>query len=137
MKQLLMSLFIFTVFGAAPVSAADKKSPMSVAGATTVNATEAKAMFDKGVAFVDVRNSKDWGAGRIPGAAHLDVNSALTDGALQKVAKKDKDVVMYCNGASCLRSSEASAKAVQWGFKKVYYFRDGFPAWKAAGYPVE
>lgn len=137
MKHLVMSLFVLSVFGAAPVSAAEKVSPMSVAGATTVNATEAKAMFDKGAAFIDVRNSKDWGAGRIPGASHLDVTSAFTEAALQKVVKKDKDVVMYCNGASCLRSSEASAKAVQWGFKKVYYFRDGFPAWKAAGYPVE
>ena len=24
-----------------------------------------------------------------------------------------------------------------WGFKRVYYFSEGFPVWKEAGYPVE
>jgi rhodanese-related sulfurtransferase len=23
------------------------------------------------------------------------------------------------------------------GFKKVYFFRDGFPGWKTAGHPIE
>lgn len=137
MNRVLLTLFAFAVFGAVPVSAADKESPMAVSGATTVGAQEAKALFDKGTVFVDVRNGKDWGAGRVPGAMHMDLSSAFTDGALLKVVKKDQDMVLYCNGPSCMRSSEASAKAVQWGFKKVYYFRDGFPAWKSAGYPVE
>jgi 3-mercaptopyruvate sulfurtransferase SseA len=26
---------------------------------------------------------------------------------------------------------------VMWGFKRVYYFSAGFPAWQEAGYPVE
>jgi rhodanese-related sulfurtransferase len=51
--------------------------------------------------------------------------------------KKDQEVVLYCNGTSCMRSSEASAKAVGWGFAKVHYYRLGFPDWKAAGFPVE
>jgi rhodanese-related sulfurtransferase len=33
-------------------------------------------------------------------------------------------------------STQASAKALFWGYKKVFYFRDGFSGWKAAGYPV-
>ena len=53
------------------------------------------------------------------------------------VAGKDEAVVMYCNGHNCMRSSKASAMAVGWGYSKIYYFRDGFPAWKDAGYPVE
>ena len=32
---------------------------------------------------------------------------------------------------------EASAKAVVCGYKRVYYFSGGFPAWKGAGYPIE
>jgi rhodanese-related sulfurtransferase len=36
-----------------------------------------------------------------------------------------------------MRSSDATKLAVGWGFSKVYYYRDGFPAWKAAGNPVE
>lgn len=117
--------------------AADKVSPETVAGATTIDGTKAKALFDKGVVFVDMRTDKDWGAGRIPGAVHLELSKVFSDASLGAKVKKDQDVVMYCNGVSCLRSSEASAKAVGWGYKKVHYYRLGFPDWKAAGYPVE
>lgn len=117
--------------------AAEKVSPTSVSGAKTVDTAAAKALFDKGAPFVDVRNNKDWDAGRVPGAVHVDLHGAFNAGALEKVAKKDKDVVIYCNGPSCMRSSEAAAMAVGWGFAKVHYYRDGFPAWKGAGYPVE
>ena len=113
------------------------ESPETVAGAATVDGAKAKALFDKGVVFVDMRTDKDWGAGRIPGAVHLELSKVFSDASLGAKVKKDQDVVMYCNGASCLRSSEASAKAVGWGYKKVHYYRLGFPDWKAAGYPVE
>jgi len=118
-------------------NAAGKVSPTSVDGATSVSAAEAKALFDKGAAFIDTRKDKDWNAGRIPDAIHLDVKKALSEDSLAKEVKKGEAVVMYCNGESCLRSSKGSAMAVSWGYSKVYYFRDGFPAWKAAGYPVE
>ena len=117
------------------VQAAD--SPETVTGATTVDGAKAKALFDKGAVFVDVRNDKDWGAGRIPGAVHLDLHKGFDDANLGKKVKKDQDVVLYCNGVSCLRSSEAAVQAVGWGYKKVSYYRLGFPDWKAAGYPVE
>lgn len=117
--------------------AADKLSPVSVDGATTVNAAEAKALFDNEALFVDTRKDKDWEAGRIPGAEHLNVKKVLTQESLAEVAGKDEVIVMYCNGHKCIRSSQAAKMAVDWGFSKVYYFRDGFPAWKAAGYPVE
>ncbi len=117
------------------VQAAD--SPETVAGATTVDGAKAKALFDKGAVFVDMRSDKDWGAGRIPGAVFLELKTNFTEASLGAKVKKDQDVVMYCNGVSCLRSSEASAKAVGWGYKKVHYYRLGFPDWKAAGYPVE
>jgi rhodanese-related sulfurtransferase len=113
------------------------ESPATVAGATTIDGAKAKALFDKGVVFVDMRTDKDWGAGRIPGAVHLELSKVFSDASLGAKVKKDQDVVMYCNGVSCMRSSEASAKAVGWGYKKVHYYRLGFPDWKAAGYPVE
>ena len=120
----------------APVQAA-KESPTTVPGAVTIDAAKAKALFDKGVPFVDVRKSSDWDAGRIPGARHVELKKVFNEAALEKVAPKDKEVVFYCNGISCMRSSAAAQKAVQWGFKKVYYFRLGFPSWQTAGYPTE
>ena len=119
----------------APAIAAD--SPMEVPGATTIDTKKAKELFDKEILFVDVRKNSDWDAGRIPGAEHIELKKVYSAETLGKAVGKDEPVVIYCNGASCLRSSAACAKAVTWGFKNVYYYRDGFPAWKSAGYPVE
>ncbi len=136
-KKLLIPVLVLA-FAAPMTFAADKISPMTVNGAKTVDAAKAKALFDKKVAFVDTRNDKDWDAGRIPGAMHMDIKKgAFTKDTLGAKVKKDQEVVMYCNGEKCLRSSEAAEQAVGWGFAKVYYFRDGFPAWQDAGYPVE
>jgi len=133
--SIVAALSLFGLVGTA--QAGGKVSPTAVDGAKSVNAAEAKALFDKGSIFVDTRKSKDWDAGRIPDAIHLDVKKALTEASLSKEVKKSDSVVMYCNGESCMRSSKATAMAVGWGYSNVYYFRDGFPAWKAAGYPVE
>lgn len=112
-------------------------SPENVAGATTVDTAKARELFDNEVLFVDVRKNSDWDAGRIPGAVHLELKKVFTAESLGAEAKKDEAIVLYCNGESCLRSSAASVKAVEWGFTKIYYYRDGFPAWKAASNPVE
>lgn len=116
---------------------AGEVSPQSIDGAVTLDTVEAKAMFDREVAFVDVRKDSDWDAGRIPGAIHLDIKSKFSEESLAGEIEKGESVVIYCNGASCMRSSDASAMAVGWGFTRVHYYRDGFPAWKAAGNPVE
>jgi rhodanese-related sulfurtransferase len=136
----IASKLLTVVFGFAlitSVHAGNKVSPTAVSGAKTVTAAEAKALFDKGVAFLDVRKDKDWNAGRIPDAIHIELKKKLNEASMSKEIKKDEEVVIYCNGESCMRSSKATAKAVSWGYSKAYYFRDGFPAWKAAGYPVE
>jgi rhodanese-related sulfurtransferase len=112
-------------------------SPETVAGAVTVDAHEAKTLFDQGVAFVDTRNGADWEAGRIPGSIHLNSRSVLSEETLAEAVARDERVVIYCNGWSCMRSSDASERAVSWGFTNVYYFRDGYPAWETVDYPIE
>ena len=129
--------FMFILLNSPLAFAADKVSPAQVDGANTVSTAEAKALFDKGVIFVDVRSDKDFDAGRIPDALHLNSKTKLSEASLSEETGKADDVVMYCNGASCMRSSNASAMAVSWGFSNVYYYRDGYPAWKLAGNPVE
>ena len=119
------------------MAAADYVSPETVSGATTIDAAKAKALFDKGVVFIDVRNDSDWEAGRIPGAVHMDSEKVFSEATLAQCVRRDQEVVIYCNGANCPRSSRAAAQAVVWGFAKVYYYRLGFPDWQAAGYPVE
>jgi len=112
-------------------------SPEVVAGATTIDTATAKVLFDRGVVFIDVRTDTDWEAGRIPGAIHLELQHVYRVESLGTAVTKDQEVIVYCNGSQCPRSSEAATKAVAWGFTKVYYYRLGFPDWQAAGYLVE
>ena len=67
----------------------------------------------------------------------MDSEISFTEEALNAVIKHDEAVVIYCHGSRCLRSSKAVKMAVSWGFTNIYYFRDGFPAWKNAGHPFD
>ncbi|MBD3669214.1 MAG: rhodanese-like domain-containing protein [Gammaproteobacteria bacterium] len=117
-----------------PVALAAKKvSPETVDGATTVNTAEAKKLFDQGITFIDVRSNRDWEAGRIPGSVHIELKKVYSEETLSAVVGKDQPVLIYCNAAGCMRSSKACAKAVDWGYRKVYYYRMGYPEWKRKG----
>ena len=123
------------------VGAVQAGSPTEVEGTTAVDEVAAKALFDRGVPFVDVRNLRFYYDGHIPGAVSLHWVGKFTEATLSEVATKDQEVVIYAwhyiDGPWYERSSEACKRAVSWGFKKVYYLRDGYPGWKAAGYPSE
>ena len=139
-KQILWAiscvLFYSIVFSSQSI-AEDKVSPMTIDGATTVTTDEAKKLFDQGALFVDVRRDSDWEVGRVQDAIHLNSKSNFNEANLLKELKKDEPAIFYCNGEKCMRSSNTAAQAVSWGFTKVYYYRDGFPAWKKAGLPSE
>ena len=112
------------------------ESPTIIPGATTIDVAMAKKLFDRGAKFVDVRGPS-WNLGRIPGATHLFLKEQFSEASLVSVGRKDDEIVIYCMGPACLLSSKACAQAVSWGYEKIYYFRDGFPAWQAAGHPIE
>lgn len=137
LNNLKLAFILFILAYSHITLAGDKISPLTVDGASTIDTAKAKQLFDAGTLFVDTRKDKDWQAGRIPDALHLNVKTALTEAALLEEAGKTDKIVFYCNGESCMRSSNASILAVKWGFTQVFYYRDGFPAWKTAGYPVE
>jgi rhodanese-related sulfurtransferase len=102
-----------------------------VKGATTIDVATAKALFGKGVPFVDVRGPNRWAKAHIPGAISLPF---ISEADLSKIVSKDQQVVIY--GSGSYLKPYPTAEAVFWGYKKVYYFRDGFSGWDAAGYPV-
>ncbi len=108
-----------------------------VTGATTIDHKKAKTLHDRGVKFVDVRAAKGFASGHVPGAFNLDVATEFSRDSLSRIVGRDEEFVLSCHGKTCPDSAYASAKAVMWGFKRVYYFSGGFPAWKEAGYPVD
>lgn len=123
-------------------------SPETVTGATTVDAAEAHKLWEQRAFFIDPRKPEQYEASRIPGALNIEYDpdpkqasglsdQKLTEATLSAEVPKDEAVVFYCNAVGCDRSSWAAALALEWGWKKVYYFRLGIPAWTKAGYPVE
>lgn len=117
-------------------------SPMSVDGATTVDSAKAHGLWKERAWFVDPRKPEQFEAGRIPGAVNIEYDPGtpaqqLTAQTLEAEVPKDEAVVFYCNAEACDRSSWGAALASEWGWKNVYYFRDGYPGWTKAGYPVE
>ncbi len=98
MKQLRLVVSVaISALSLASVANA-QESPLSVEGATTIQAAKAKTLFDRGVPFVDVRNDDTFEAGHIPGATHLNLFKAFNEANLLKVAAKDQEVVIHCAG---------------------------------------
>jgi rhodanese-related sulfurtransferase len=135
-KSLLTIVLLTTAMGVSASELVDS-TPLTVDGATTVDAAMAKDLFDREAVFVDLRKENVWNSGRVPGAIWIDYRNNFTREALAAEADSGDAVVFYCSGVRCPRSAEACTKALAWGYTDVYYFRDGFPAWKLAGYPVE
>ena len=114
-----------------------KLGTYNVKGATKIDAATAKGLHDQDVVFVDVLPSAKYKRGHIPGATNLYLATDLNEESLSRLVGKEDEVVFYCSGTDCYMSPDACAKAITWGFTRVYYFAGGLPAWKEAGYPLE
>ncbi|UQB41640.1 hypothetical protein JX580_08130 [Thiomicrospira microaerophila] len=118
---------------------AGNPSPVSVQGATSVTADEARQLWLQGAFFVDPRSVADWEAGRIPGALHMERGKPIYNPqtVLDYVGSKDAPIVAYCNAEACHRAAHLAKDLLNWGFTNVYYFRLGYPEWLRTGSPFE
>jgi len=123
-------------------------TPASLDGATVVAADKAKQLMDGGAAMIDSRVANEYAEGHIKGAHSVpykeksaktaDYDASQDSFDLAKLpADKGAGIIFACNGPECWKSYKAAHAAVKAGYKKVYWFRGGFPEWKAKGYPVE
>ncbi len=143
----LLSLFALSAFMAATPAQAAEETPMSIAGGSFADVAKAKAMFDKGAMFVDARVAAEYAEKHIKGATNVvfkEVNKKVSkldpkdEFDLKKLpADKAKAMVFYCNGSPCWRGYKGADAAIKAGYKNVFWFRDGLPAWEAKGYPTE
>ena len=120
-----------------PVHAGE--APLAITGAITVNADDLLALVqaDSDLIIFDNRTIADYESGHIEGALHL-IDSEMSDEAvLARVVKaKDVPILFYCNGVKCGRAANATAKAVAWGYSRVYYYALGMAEWKKRGLPL-
>lgn len=107
-----------------------------VIGATELGALPAGSLYDRSVRFIDVRSHAAYVRSHVPGAVNLSLVSNLSKEELGKIAKAGDEIVFYCQSKYCGQSAIAAAKAVIWGYKKVYLLDGGLPAWKDADCPT-
>jgi rhodanese-related sulfurtransferase len=90
-------------------------------------------LADGSVVVLDVRPEEEYRAGHIPGALSVPVESLA---AAPQVLPEDKEIVAYCRGPYCVFSDEAVRALSARGYR-ASRLTEGFPEWRAAGYPVE
>ena len=111
-------------------------SVIEVKGAKTIDAETAKIMHERGVPFIDVHVK--WKQSRIPGAYFLEEWAYdFNEARLAEIVGKNQEIVIYASSPNHRWASKSTARAVTWGYDKVYYFQDGLDQWKAADYPIE
>ena len=123
-------------------------SPEILAGVTIPSAEQVKKLMSEGVPLFDVRPVAHYREAHIPGAVNVpyqmnspkevDYDDAVDGFDLAKLPKdKNAPMIFQCNGAECWYSYKAARYMVKRGYTKIFWFRTGLPAWKAAGYPVQ
>lgn len=141
-------VLVFTsLFFVNPATADKVATPETLQGVETVNVDWVKANMDSAV-LVDTRKKAVYVRGHIPGAINIPykIKSAMSADAdlsedrfdLAKLPQdKSSKIIVYCHAEYCWNSYKAAQKISDAGYAKVYRFRDGYPAWESAGYPVE
>jgi rhodanese-related sulfurtransferase len=145
-RVVLAAAVLVATFAAVTVRAAD--APAGLAGAKVVTAGEVIKLAGAGALVVDARIASEYADGHIKGAINVPyrerskmaTNFDAGDDEF-KVAKLPPDkgaaIVIYCNGPDCWKSFKASTAAVKAGYANVYWYREGFPDWKAKNLPIE
>jgi ABC-type phosphate/phosphonate transport system substrate-binding protein/rhodanese-related sulfurtransferase len=123
-------------------------TPTVLSGIKILTAEEVQDLMAKGVPLYDVRIESEYKEKHIKGAIPLtyaekskkevgyDANQDQFKLA-ETVKDKDSPLIFACNGGECWKSYKASVWAQNQGYKNVYWFRGGFPEWKAKNLPME
>lgn len=133
--------------------------PLTLTGGTVIhNAHQLRALIKQGgTIIVDVSNAPrrpehmapdaPWlplphraipGSLWIPGVGLGEIPVALDDFYRQRLAAATNEhlarpLLIYCH-RSCWLSWNAAKRAISYGYRNVYWYRDGIEGWKAAGY---
>lgn len=88
--------------------------------------------------FIDVRESRRFKYGRIPGAVNLPLNEIenLSSVVIEKL-KKSPNVILYCFGESCDLAESAAVILYRKGVRNLNVYFAGWSEWKSCALPVE
>jgi ABC-type phosphate/phosphonate transport system substrate-binding protein/rhodanese-related sulfurtransferase len=123
-------------------------TPEVLPGVTIATAAQVKNLLAQKVPLFDVRPETHYREAHIPGAVNVtyhmnspkevDYDDSVDRFDVNRLPKdKNAPMIFQCNGAECWYSYKAARYMAKRGFTKVYWFRTGLPAWKAAGNAVQ
>ncbi len=100
-----------------------------------ISIDDVKRLIDQkaAVKLVDVRESDEYAAGRLPGA--LSVPRGFLEQRIEDKAGRDDEVVVYCAGGT--RSAFAAKTLRELGYTKVASMAGGYNRWHDAAYPTD
>jgi rhodanese-related sulfurtransferase len=113
-------------------------APESIDNVVIVSAEEAIDLIldNPDMPIIDSRKKTEYVKGHIEGAVSI-LNTEMTEQDLEVVVShKDAAILFYCNGARCLRSTDAIRKAKSWGYTNLIWFRGGWKEWTDKRLPV-
>ena len=88
---------------------------------------------DENVVLLDVRTPREFEAGYVPGAVHINWRARDFNREVQKLDKSRKYVI-YC--LSGIRSASAAQRMSELGFTQLFNFTGGWSAYQKAGRPA-
>ncbi len=92
-----------------------------------------RLLKEEAVIVIDVRPELEYEQGHIPAARSVPVENLKR--RLVELPQ-DVEIVAYCRGPYCVYSDQAVRLLHRHGFR-ARRLSEGFPEWRAAGYPVE
>jgi molybdopterin/thiamine biosynthesis adenylyltransferase/rhodanese-related sulfurtransferase len=100
-----------------------------------VSVDEVKRLIDQraSIKVVDVRESDEYAAGRIPGA--IWVPRGFLEIRIEEKVNRDEPLVLYCAGGT--RSALAAKTLQDMGYENVSSLAGGFTRWSDAAYPID
>jgi len=112
--------------------------PENIEGANNLTAEQVIELIlsNPELVIIDSRKKTEYVKGHIEGSINI-LNTQLSANEMQKILPdKSSQVLFYCNGSRCMRSSDATSKALSWGYSNVYWFRGGWKEWTSKKLPV-
>jgi rhodanese-related sulfurtransferase len=99
----------------------------------------AKKLYDsQKFIFIDARSRDDYDEAHIKGAISFPVGQF--DEKIEVFLEQyspEKAIIIYCSGRTCEDSHKLAQLLLAFGYTQINVFIDGYPGWKAEGYPIE
>ena len=137
MRQIQISLLLVTIiFLLTPLLVAAEESEFpgrkTYPDVSVISLQQLKARRDE-VLVVDVRSAYEYQTLRIKDAINIPVSGGNFVGQMASLrAENAKDIIVYCNGKTCMKSYKAASKSATANISNVFAYDAGIMDWAKA-----